>query len=166
MPARRRFPVAPAVGAVGAAGAAKKGEGSSALDRAAENSQKGVAWALRDVGAAQSAFAAPAGAVGAVRYPCINTVLVFPMGYLAHKEPPVPKDHYSALWIQGYLADKKPLPPRTIQYGSAYGPVLVLGGGAFHYERGTSVDVRRGSGGVRLLVREAPMEGLGACDLM
>ena len=41
--------------------------------------------------------------------------------------------------IQGYLAHKKPPPPRTLHQGSAYGPMVVLGGGAFSHERGTPV---------------------------
>ena len=39
--------------------------------------------------------------------------------------------------VQGYLAHKKPPPPRTLQQGFAQGPMPVLGGGAVSYERGT-----------------------------
>ena len=41
--------------------------------------------------------------------------------------------------LQGFLAHKKLPPPRTLQYGYAYGPMVVLGGGAVSYERGTPV---------------------------
>ena len=34
----------------------------------------------------------------------------------------------------GYLAHKKPHPPRTLQQDYAYGPTAVLSGGAFSYE--------------------------------
>ena len=39
----------------------------------------------------------------------------------------------------GYLAYKKPHPPRTLPYAYAQGPGGVLGGWAFSYERGTPV---------------------------
>jgi len=39
----------------------------------------------------------------------------------------------------GYLARKKDPPPRTLQYDYTYGRILVLGGGAVSYERGTPV---------------------------
>ena len=38
---------------------------------------------------------------------------------------------------QGYLAYEKPPPPKTLQQDHAQGPMGVLGGGAFSYERGT-----------------------------
>jgi len=41
--------------------------------------------------------------------------------------------------VQGYLAHKKPHPPRTLQQDYAYGPTAVLGVGAFSYGRGTPV---------------------------
>ena len=41
--------------------------------------------------------------------------------------------------VQGYLAHKKLLPPRTIQLDYAQGPTVVLGGGAVSYGRGTPV---------------------------
>ena len=37
--------------------------------------------------------------------------------------------------VQGYLPQKKPPPPRTLQKDHAYGPMVVLGGGAISYER-------------------------------
>jgi hypothetical protein len=40
--------------------------------------------------------------------------------------------------LQGYLAHKKPRPPRTLQWDYAYGPR----GGAFSHERGTPVGSR------------------------
>jgi hypothetical protein len=43
--------------------------------------------------------------------------------------------------VQGYLAHKNLLPPRTIQYDYAEGPMVVLGGLAVSYERGTPVQV-------------------------
>ena len=42
--------------------------------------------------------------------------------------------------VQGYLAHKNLPPPRTLRQAYAYGPMVVLGGGgAFSYERGTPV---------------------------
>jgi len=41
--------------------------------------------------------------------------------------------------LQGYLAHKKTPPPRTLQEPYAWGPMVVLGGGAVSYERGTPV---------------------------
>ena len=38
---------------------------------------------------------------------------------------------------QGYLAHKRTPHPRNLQYDYAYDPMVVLGGGAFPYERGT-----------------------------
>ena len=43
------------------------------------------------------------------------------------------------LLAQGYLAHKKHPPPRTLQKGYTGGPMVVLGGNAFSYERGTTV---------------------------
>ena len=55
--------------------------------------------------------------------------------------------------IQGYLADQKQRPPRTLQYDYAQGPTEALWGGAVSYERGTPVgDFRRISG--RILAGE------------
>jgi hypothetical protein len=48
--------------------------------------------------------------------------------------------------LQGYLAHKKPPPPRTLQQAYAYGPVVVLGGGLVSYERGTPAVVTKLSG--------------------
>ena len=39
--------------------------------------------------------------------------------------------------VQGYLAHKKQRPPSTLQYDYTQGPMVVLGGGAVSYERGT-----------------------------
>ena len=47
--------------------------------------------------------------------------------------PPLP----TASNVQGYLAHKKPPPPRTLQQDHAYGSMGVLGGWAFSYGRGT-----------------------------
>ena len=41
--------------------------------------------------------------------------------------------------LQGYLAQKKPRHPRTLQQTYACRPTAVLGWGAFSYERGTPV---------------------------
>ena len=41
--------------------------------------------------------------------------------------------------LQWYLVYEKTPPPRTLQYGYAYGPMVGLGGGAFSYERGAPV---------------------------
>ena len=41
--------------------------------------------------------------------------------------------------VQGYLAQKKPPPRRTLQYDHAWGVMGVLGGWAFSYERGNPV---------------------------
>ena len=35
------------------------------------------------------------------------------------------------LYIQGYLADKKRRPPRTLQQDFSWGPMVALGGGLF-----------------------------------
>ena len=43
--------------------------------------------------------------------------------------------------VQGYLAHKKPRPLRTLQKDYAKGPMVVLGGGAVSYVRGTPVCV-------------------------
>ena len=43
------------------------------------------------------------------------------------------------LHILGYLAHKKTPPPRTLQQAYAYGPMMVVGGGAASDGRGTSV---------------------------
>jgi hypothetical protein len=43
--------------------------------------------------------------------------------------------------LQGYLAHKKLLPPRILQWAYVWGLAVVLGGGAFSYERGTPVQV-------------------------
>ena len=39
--------------------------------------------------------------------------------------------HHDRSLLQGYLAHKKPQPPRNLQYDYAYGPTAVLGGGRF-----------------------------------
>ena len=53
--------------------------------------------------------------------------------------------------VQGYLAHKRPPPPRTLEKASALGPSVVLGGGAVSYERGTPVREKKtwllGTGG-------------------
>ena len=41
--------------------------------------------------------------------------------------------------LQGYLANKKHPPPRTLQWDFTKGHVVVLGRGAISYERGTPV---------------------------
>jgi hypothetical protein len=41
--------------------------------------------------------------------------------------------------VQGYLAHKKQRPPRTLQEDYAQGHMVVLGGVAVSYERGTPV---------------------------
>ena len=41
--------------------------------------------------------------------------------------------------LQGYLAHERYPPPRTLQQDYAQGPLVVLGGGAISYERGTPV---------------------------
>ena len=41
--------------------------------------------------------------------------------------------------LQGYLAHKKPPHPRTLQKAYAWGPTVLLGGGAFSYGRGTPI---------------------------
>jgi len=41
--------------------------------------------------------------------------------------------------VQGYLVDKKTPAPRTLQQGYAYGPMVVLDGWLFSYERGNPV---------------------------
>ena len=41
--------------------------------------------------------------------------------------------------LQGCLAHKKQRPPRTLQQDYAWGPIVVRGGGAVSYERGTPV---------------------------
>jgi len=41
--------------------------------------------------------------------------------------------------VQVYLVHKKQIHPRTLQSAYAKGPMLVLGGGALSYERGTPV---------------------------
>ena len=52
------------------------------------------------------------------------------------------------LWVQGYLAHKKHPLPRTLQWDYTLGPLVVLGGGALSYERGTPVQVQgSGAGG-------------------
>ena len=45
----------------------------------------------------------------------------------------------NSVQLQGYLAHKKQPPPRTLQQDHAEGPMGVLGGRAFSYERGPSV---------------------------
>jgi len=40
-------------------------------------------------------------------------------------------------YLEGYLAHNKPHPPRTVQQAYAQGPTVILGRGAFSYERGT-----------------------------
>ena len=56
--------------------------------------------------------------------------------------------------LEGYLADKKPPSPRTLQYASGKGPMVAVGGEDVSYERGTSVRVSGDK-----LVREAPRSG-------
>ena len=46
------------------------------------------------------------------------------------------------LGVQGCLTHKKTPYPRTLHYAYAYGPMTVLGGRAFSYERGTPVGCR------------------------
>ena len=41
--------------------------------------------------------------------------------------------------VQGYLANEKTFSPRTMQYAYVLGRIVVLGGWAFSYERGTPV---------------------------
>ena len=41
--------------------------------------------------------------------------------------------------VQGYLAHKNPLPPRTLQLDYTWGRIMVLGWGGGSYERGTPV---------------------------
>ena len=41
--------------------------------------------------------------------------------------------------LQGYLSHKKERPHRALQWDYAYGPVVVLGGGAVSYQQGTPV---------------------------
>ena len=43
--------------------------------------------------------------------------------------------------VQAYLAHKKQRPPRILQYDDAEGPMVVLGGAALSYARGTPVFV-------------------------
>ena len=43
------------------------------------------------------------------------------------------------LQVQGFLAQKKQRPSRTLQKDYAQGPMVVLVGGAVSYERGTPV---------------------------
>ena len=45
-------------------------------------------------------------------------------------------------YVQGYLAHKNTPPPRTLLYAYAYGPMVVRGGLAFSYERGTPVGLQ------------------------
>ena len=45
--------------------------------------------------------------------------------------------------IQGYLAHKKLSPARTLLQDYAWGPTVVLGGGAVSYERGTPVGAHK-----------------------
>ena len=45
-------------------------------------------------------------------------------------------------WLQEYLAYKKTPHPGTLQKAYAYGPMVVLGGGAVSYESGTPVTGR------------------------
>ena len=45
--------------------------------------------------------------------------------------------------VQGYLAHKKPSPHGTLQWTHAYGPMVVLGGVAVSYERGTPAPMAR-----------------------
>ena len=48
-------------------------------------------------------------------------------------------DFFSCPFVQGNLAHKKKRLPRTLQYDYAWCPMVVLGGGAVSYERGTPV---------------------------
>jgi len=56
---------------------------------------------------------------------------------------PVHEMHVSTLKrafaVQGYLAYKKTLPPRTLQWAYFQGPTVALGGGVVSYERGHPV---------------------------
>jgi len=45
-------------------------------------------------------------------------------------------------WVEGYLAQKKAPPHRTLQYDHALVPGVILGGRALSYERGTPVGPR------------------------
>ena len=45
--------------------------------------------------------------------------------------------------LQGYLADKKPLPPRILQWAYAQGPMVVLGVWAFSYKKCTPLGTYR-----------------------
>jgi hypothetical protein len=58
--------------------------------------------------------------------------------------PTIPGSHYAAAntflnptTLQGYLTHEKPPSPRTLQQDFTLGPMVVLGGGAASYERGT-----------------------------
>ena len=46
----------------------------------------------------------------------------------------------SQVSLQGYLAHQKHFPPGTLQKDYTWGPVVVLGGVAVSYERGTPVN--------------------------
>ena len=62
-----------------------------------------------------------------------------------------PRRFYRVLThLQGYLAQEKPSPTKSLPQAYAYGPRGVLGGCAFFYERGTPVrnDVVSGYGGI------------------
>ena len=51
----------------------------------------------------------------------------------------------SAWRIQGYLAHQNTPPPSTLQQAYAYGPMVVLGGGAISYQPGAPVIYEKGS---------------------
>jgi len=49
---------------------------------------------------------------------------------------------FTVYGLQVYLAHKKMQPPRSLQYGDAWGPMVILGAWVFSYERGTPVGRR------------------------
>ncbi|KAJ1480153.1 hypothetical protein T484DRAFT_1901603 [Baffinella frigidus] len=67
-----------------------------------------------------------------------------PKRFLPEQRPALPAQcsgHTPHVGVQGYLAHKKAPPPRTLQQAYALGPMVVLGGEALSYERGTHVGV-------------------------
>jgi len=59
------------------------------------------------------------------------------MGQQSHVGWQVSSRELSVARVQGDFAHKKHPPPRTLQYDSAHGPMVALGGVAVSYERGT-----------------------------
>ena len=51
------------------------------------------------------------------------------------------KSGWARVDVQGYLARQNTHPPGTLQWADAWGPMGVLGGWAFSYERGIPVQV-------------------------